>query len=61
MNSKSLVLPATAFAALAASLFTFAQDDKFGKYAMFQKTAKRPETAEPVEETAGGNGSSDEN
>ena len=49
MNSKSLVLSATAVAALVASLFTFAQDDKFGEYAMFQKTAKRPEVAEPVE------------
>ncbi|MBT5909616.1 MAG: SGNH/GDSL hydrolase family protein, partial [Opitutae bacterium] len=34
------------------SLFSsFAQNDQFGKYAMFQKTAKRAEPAEPVETT----------
>ena len=45
MNSKYLVLLAT----LVASSFPFAQDTEFGKYALFEKTAKRPEAAEPVE------------
>ena len=41
MNSKYLVLTAT----LVASSFTFAQDNEFGKYALFEKTAKRPAAA----------------
>ncbi|SVD02789.1 uncharacterized protein METZ01_LOCUS355643, partial [marine metagenome] len=45
MNSKFLVLWATSLA----TVLTFAQDNEFGKYAMFEKTAKRPEAAEPVE------------
>ena len=45
MNSKSLVLWAT----FLAPVFTFAQDNEFGKYSMFQKTAKRAATAAPVE------------
>ncbi len=44
MNPKYLVLPAI----LLASIFTFAQNDEFGKYALFEKTAKRAEAAEPV-------------
>ena len=44
MNLKHLVLSA----AFVASSLTFAQNNEFGKYAMFQKTAKRAEAAEPV-------------
>ena len=44
MNPKYLVLPAI----LLAAIFTFAQNDEFGKYALFEKTAKRAEAAEPV-------------
>ncbi len=44
MNAKTLLFSAT----LVASIFTFAQNNEFGKYAMFQKTAKRAEAADPV-------------
>ena len=45
MNSKSLVLWAT----FLAPVFTFAQDNEFGKYALFEKTAKRALAAAAVE------------
>jgi hypothetical protein len=44
MNYKYLLLLVT----FVASIFTFAQNDQFGKYAMFQKTAKRAQAAEPL-------------
>ena len=44
MNHKYLLLLAT----FIASIFTFAQNNEFGKYAMFGKTAKRADAAEPV-------------
>ena len=60
MNPKYLVLPAI----LLAAIFTFAQNDEFGKYALFEKTAKRAEAAEPVDvaepaPAAGGGGGDD--